>query len=127
MIFSHTVSSTAMSNSKVSFTIRRPSPVSRAASSGAESDSAVFKVPSLPRHLSNGNSKNGTSSPLTRSSTNSPKPNSRTYYDRDSDEEDEEDEDAEELVTGFDQFGVQRCVLSSVAHAQILSSQKLSY
>ena len=85
----------------VSFTIRRPSPVSRA-SSTSESD---FKVPALPRHLSANNSTPG--SPLRRES---PKPKSRTYDQRDSSDEDEELED--ELVTGFDQFGVQRCVRS---------------
>ncbi|KAF7799845.1 hypothetical protein EIP86_011087, partial [Pleurotus ostreatoroseus] len=82
---------------KLSFTIRRPTPVSRASSTTGDSD---FKTPALPRHLSNPNS--GANSPLSR---NSPK---RTYDERDSSDEDEQAED--ELVTGFDQFGVQRCV-----------------
>jgi hypothetical protein len=90
-----------MSNTgNVSFTIRRPSPVSRASSTSADSD---FKIPALPRHLSANNSTPG--SPLRRES---PKPKSRTYDERDSSDEDEAIED--ELVTGFDQFGVQRCV-----------------
>jgi G-patch domain len=81
-----------MTTSKVSFTIRRPTPVSRAPSSGPDSDSSSsFKVPSLPRHLTLG-------SPLTRSVTSSPKPH-----------EDSSDED-DELVTEFDRFGAQRCV-----------------
>ncbi|KAJ3890835.1 DExH-box splicing factor binding site-domain-containing protein [Lentinula edodes] len=88
-----------MSAQKVSFTIRRPSPTSRAASSGPESDSgSSFKVPALPRHLTNDSSVPG--SPLARSGTSSP------YYD-DSDS-DQDNEVQDELVTGFDKFGVQR-------------------
>lgn len=93
-----------MSNSsapeKVSFTIRRPTPVSRASSAGNDSDSG-FKVPSLPRHLRDESSTPG--SPLARSTRSSPK---RTYDEVDS--SDEEDGDQDELVTGFDHFGVQR-------------------
>ncbi|GBE83840.1 Pre-mRNA-splicing factor spp2 [Sparassis crispa] len=89
--------------SKVSFTIRRPTPVSRDESSGGDSDSG-FKVPHLPRHLVSGGSTPG--SPLARSAPASPKHNSRKYTERDSSDEDEEIED--ELVTGFDSFGVQR-------------------
>ncbi|KAJ4483706.1 DExH-box splicing factor binding site-domain-containing protein [Lentinula aciculospora] len=89
-----------MSAQKVSFTIRRPSPTSRATSSGPESDSgSSFKVPALPRHLTNESSAPG--SPLARSGTSSP------YHD-DSDS-DQDDEVQDELVTGFDKFGVQRC------------------
>lgn len=90
----------------VSFTVRRPSPISRPSSSGFESDESSFKVPALPRHLSSG----AVNSPLARSGANSPQPKtqSRTYYERDS--SDEEEEPTDELVTGFDQFGVQRCV-----------------
>ncbi|THG96675.1 hypothetical protein EW026_g5200 [Hermanssonia centrifuga] len=95
------------SANKLSFTIRRPSPVSRASSTGADSD--TFKVPALPRHLSTNNS--GAGSPLGRSS---PKPKSRTYDERDSSDEDEVMQD--ELVTGFDQFGVQRCVHTSLSY-----------
>ncbi|KAI0784054.1 DExH-box splicing factor binding site-domain-containing protein [Abortiporus biennis] len=89
-----------MSSSKLSFTIRRPTPVSRASSTGAESDSSGFKVPALPRHLQSANNSNP-GSPLGHS--NSPK---RGYSERDS--SDEEDDAEDELVTGFDQFGVQR-------------------
>lgn len=101
---------------KLSFTIRRPTPTSRASSTGADSDSSNFKLPALPKHLSSAASMNGhnerqnrsgTSSPLGRASP-APKPNSRTYNERDSSEDEDEGED--ELVTGFDQFGVQRCV-----------------
>lgn len=91
--------SNTSASEKVSFTIRRPTPVSRA-SSGNDSDSG-FKVPALPRHLTNEGSTPG--SPLARSARSSPK---RTYAEVDS--SDEEDEDQVELVTGFDQFGVQR-------------------
>ncbi|KAK7685107.1 hypothetical protein QCA50_011946 [Cerrena zonata] len=87
---------------KVSFTIRRPTPVSRASSAGNDSDSG-FKVPSLPRHLANETSHPG--SPLARSVRSSPK---RTYNEVDS--SDEETEDQDELVTGFDSFGVQRVI-----------------
>ncbi|KAJ3880052.1 DExH-box splicing factor binding site-domain-containing protein [Lentinula edodes] len=98
-----------MSAQKVSFTIRRPSPTSRAASSGPESDSgSSFKVPALPRHLTNDSSVPG--SPLARSGTSSP------YYD-DSDS-DQDDEVQDELVTGFDKFGVQRCVFRQVSCIQ---------
>lgn len=103
------------SSGNISFKIRRPSPVSRASS--ADSD---FKVPAIPRHLSANNSTPG--SPLRRES---PKPNSRTYGERDSSDEDEETED--ELVTGFDQFGVQRCVSFLCApHEQLRNSQQHS-
>jgi G-patch domain len=93
-------------SSKVSFTVRRPSPISRETSSGPDSDSQPFKIPAIPRHL-NGNSSNP-GSPLARSAAPSPK---RSFIDRDSSDEDEEVED--ELVTGFDRFGVRRCVISS--------------
>lgn len=96
-------SSSSAPPAKVSFTIRRPTPASRAES---DTDSS-FKVPTLPRHISGTSTPN---SPLARSSPPSPKANSRTYTERDSSDEDSEPED--ELVTGFDQFGVQRCVLS---------------
>lgn len=65
-------------------------------------------MPSLPRYITN-DSVPG--SPLARSANASPKLKSRTYDERDSSEEDEDDVD-EELVTGFDRFGVQRCVSS---------------
>ncbi|KAJ7188565.1 DExH-box splicing factor binding site-domain-containing protein [Mycena filopes] len=87
--------------SKVSFTIRRPTPVSREASSGPESDSA-FKIPALPRHLAQDSAPG---SPLSRSRNSSPP---ARYHDPDSSDEDDEQQD--ELVTGFDAMGAQRCV-----------------
>ncbi|ESK93661.1 g-patch domain protein [Moniliophthora roreri MCA 2997] len=88
---------------KVSFTVRRPTPVSRATSSGADSDSgSSFKVPALPRYLAN-TTDSAPGSPLARSGTSSPK---ARYEDLDSSDEDEEIQD--ELVTGFDKFGVER-------------------
>ncbi|KDQ50283.1 hypothetical protein JAAARDRAFT_42280 [Jaapia argillacea MUCL 33604] len=91
--------------SKVSFTVRRPTPISRN-SSGGDSDSQstpAFKLPALPRHLTDSNP----GSPLVRSATSSPKPQARTYNQRD-DSSDESEGETDELVTGFDQFGVQR-------------------
>ncbi|KZT23912.1 hypothetical protein NEOLEDRAFT_1157046 [Neolentinus lepideus HHB14362 ss-1] len=89
---------------RFSFTVRRPTPISRN-SSEPDSDSSSFKIPALPRHLAANQSAPG--SPLARSANASPRPNTRTYQERDSsDEEDEEIQDV--LVTGFDQFGVQR-------------------
>ncbi|KAG5646845.1 hypothetical protein DXG03_002222 [Asterophora parasitica] len=90
---------------KVSFTIRRPSPLSRAPSSGADSDSSAYKVPALPRHLTHPNDSTP-SSPLARSTPSSPKP--RTTYVQEPDSSDEDDDVKDELVTGFDRFGVQR-------------------
>ncbi|CDO68666.1 hypothetical protein BN946_scf184790.g15 [Trametes cinnabarina] len=93
------MSSSSGQPSKVSFTIRRPAPAGR---NGSDSDSS-FKVPPLPRHLSGTSTP---SSPLARSAPASPKPNARTYVERDSSDEDSEPED--ELVTGFDEFGIKR-------------------
>lgn len=99
-------------SSKVSFTIRRPSPVSRAASSGPDSDaSSSFKIPSIPRRVLP-NDEPTLGSPLARSATSSPHPSrlaqSHTQQQNDSSDDDSVVED--ELVTGFDKFGVQRCV-----------------
>ncbi|KAJ6593615.1 DExH-box splicing factor binding site-domain-containing protein [Mycena capillaripes] len=85
--------------SKVSFTIRRPTPVSRDASSGPESDSA-FRIPALPRHLAQDSAPG---SPLSRSRTSSPP---ARYHEPDSSDEDDEQQD--ELVTAFDAMGAQR-------------------
>jgi hypothetical protein len=93
-------------STKVSFTIRRPTPESRAASAGPDSDDPRFKVPALPRHLNNdynaGNSTPG--SPLAGSSPKRSAPDSADSSDED------ENGPTDELVTGFDRFGVQRCV-----------------
>ncbi|KAJ7287342.1 DExH-box splicing factor binding site-domain-containing protein [Mycena rebaudengoi] len=78
--------------SKVSFTVRRPTPVSRDASSGPDSDSSAFRIPALPRHLANDSAPG---SPLSRSRTSSPS----AYHDPDSSDEDEELQD--QLVTGL--------------------------
>ncbi|KAK0226040.1 DExH-box splicing factor binding site-domain-containing protein [Armillaria fumosa] len=98
-----------MSAQKVSFTVRRPTPVFRA-SSGADSDSS-FKVPSLPHHkLSRHLNDSSPGSPLARSATSSPRPVTG-YYDGQPDSSDEDDEEQDELVTAFDRFGAQRfCV-----------------
>ncbi|EIM89477.1 uncharacterized protein STEHIDRAFT_118696 [Stereum hirsutum FP-91666 SS1] len=106
------MSSTVKQESKVSFTIRRPTPSSsRATSTGPDSDAAAtsphasapsFKIPALPRHLTD----QGAGS---RSGSNSPKPRARTYEERGEESDSSEEERMEdELVTGFDQFGVQR-------------------
>src|ERR1700722_1023965 len=93
---------------KVSFTVRRPTPVSRGASSGPESDSSSsFKVPSLPRHLKlAGDSAPG--SPLVRSATSSPRPTRAFHDSNDQSDEGEDDEPKDELLIGFDQLGVQK-------------------
>ncbi len=105
-----------MSAQKVSFTVRRPTPVSRA-SSGADSDSS-FKVPSLPHHkLSRHLNDSSPGSPLARSANSSPRPVTG-YYDGQPDSSDEDDEEQDELVTAFDRFGAQRCVFSSFVPPQ---------
>ncbi|KAF5385839.1 hypothetical protein D9615_002334 [Tricholomella constricta] len=93
---------------KVSFTIRRPTPLSRAPSSGPDSDSSSYKLPALPRHLSHPDDSTP-GSPLASSPTPHTAPDS-------SDEDDHEIKD--ELVTGFDRFGVQRCVPPSFIPSQ---------
>ncbi|KAH9485217.1 Pre-mRNA-splicing factor SPP2 [Psilocybe cubensis] len=91
-----------MEPSKVSFTIRRPTPVSRAASSGPESDAgSSFKIPKLPPHIHGEPTPIG--SPLARNQ-DSPAPREAHTYDS----SDEESTNEDELVTGFDKFGVQR-------------------
>ncbi|KAF9781202.1 DExH-box splicing factor binding site-domain-containing protein [Thelephora terrestris] len=86
----------------MSFTVRRPSPLSRGVSSGADSDEPSFKIPALPKHLRNGGP--GPGSPLAQggSAASSPK---RSY---DSVDSSEEDETQDELISGFDKFGVKR-------------------
>lgn len=102
-----------MATSKVSFTVRRPTPISRGESSGTESDGSSFKVPSLPRHLTNSHD-SAPGSPLARSNTSSPKPKIiREYSSNDVSSDEEDDTEQDELVTGFDRFGVQRCVSQS--------------
>ncbi|KAG6857759.1 hypothetical protein H0H87_004175 [Tephrocybe sp. NHM501043] len=102
-----------MAAEKVSFTIRRPTPLSRAPSSGPDSDAPSYKVPSLPRHLVD--SRGSTpGSPLARSSTSSPS----SYAPHDPDSSDDDDDEKDELVTGFDRFGVRRCVDSTLLSSQ---------
>ncbi|KAH6914238.1 DExH-box splicing factor binding site-domain-containing protein [Coprinopsis sp. MPI-PUGE-AT-0042] len=93
-----------MSSSKVSFTVRRPSPVSRTVSSSDEATS--FRLPAIPKHLSN-NGPTPLGSPLARSATSSPRPPPETPREA-YDSSDDEGEGQDELVTGFDKFGVQR-------------------
>lgn len=91
---------------RVSFTVHRPTPVSRATSSGPESDTtSSFKVPLLPRHLSRDPAQ--LASPLARSTTSSPRPSKGREPSNSSDEESMDDD---ELITGFDNLGAQRCV-----------------
>ncbi|KAI5121651.1 hypothetical protein M0805_002727 [Coniferiporia weirii] len=98
------MSSTSAANpppTKVSFTVRRPTPISRQGSSGLDSDhESTFKVPALPRHLT----ESGRSTPA------SPLANGRAkrQVNVEHDSSDDEEEDVDEIVTGFDQFGVQR-------------------
>ncbi|KAG6861690.1 hypothetical protein C0995_013259 [Termitomyces sp. Mi166 len=110
---------------KVSFTIRRPTPVSRAPSSGPDSDPPRHKLPSLPRHLSNGH-RSSPASPLARSSTSSPIPGTR-FTPHEPASSDEDDEVKDELVTGFDRFGVRRCVDSTASASQSIQLTKVFY
>jgi len=89
----------------VSFTVHRPSPVSRGGSSGADSDGSSFKIPALPKHLRNGGSTPGSPLAQGESAASSPK----RYYDS-VDSSDDDNETQDELISGFDKFGVQRCV-----------------
>ncbi|KIK27426.1 hypothetical protein PISMIDRAFT_22090 [Pisolithus microcarpus 441] len=104
--------------SKVSFTVRRPTPTSRPSSTGPEPDGR-FKVPALPRHLAGARSATG--SPLASSREGSDdegevgiviskngtsRGNGGREYEESSDEDGASVE--EELVTEFDQFSVQR-------------------
>lgn len=84
--------------SNVSFTIRRPTPVSRASSTtpAPAVDAAAFKTPAVP-------------SPLARSAASTP-PTTANNDGDDDDSSGAESPAADELVTGFDRFGVQRCV-----------------
>ena len=114
-------------SSKVSFTIRRPSPVSRAASSGPDSDAASsFKVPSLPRRiLPNDDPTPG--SPLARSATSSPHPSRLAQFqEQQNDSSDEDSIIEDDLVTGFDKFGVQRCVSFSSRPLQLFQLTKVT-
>ncbi|KAI6114102.1 DExH-box splicing factor binding site-domain-containing protein [Pisolithus sp. B1] len=101
--------------SKVSFTVRRPTPLSRPSSTGPESD-GQFKVPALPRHLAGARSATG--SPLASSREGSDDEGivfskngtSRGSGGREYEESSDDDGTSveEELVTEFDQFSVQR-------------------
>lgn len=110
--------------SKVSFTVRRPTPESRATSTGPDSDDIRFKLPALPRHLAHNNSANNNNStpgsPLVGSSPKRSAPASPNS----SDEED--DQPTDELVTGFDRFGVQRCVSPFLSRFKYRSPQLTS-
>ncbi|KAF8627800.1 hypothetical protein AX15_004226 [Amanita polypyramis BW_CC] len=110
---------------KVSFTIRRPTPPSRTESTGPESDSSLFKLPALPRHLASANDSNFTSL-LTRSATSSPdRTPINAYSQHDQDSSDEDDEHAQdELLTSFDQIAVQRCVVFTLPDHSCLNSHK---
>ncbi|KIY65876.1 hypothetical protein CYLTODRAFT_423959 [Cylindrobasidium torrendii FP15055 ss-10] len=90
-----------MSSEKVSFTVRRPSPVSRV-SSGTESEHS-FKTPALPRHRLAHLADSAPGSPLSQSVTPSPP------RDEDSDSDGYDDETQDELVDAFDKLnGAQR-------------------
>ena len=106
-------------DSKLSFTIRRPTPVSRATSSGPDSDTGSFKIPPLPRHLVNANG-----SPLARSATSSPRPARQGEV---IDSSDEEDAEQDELITGFDSLGAQRCVSSHSKQMQLVQLTEVPF
>jgi hypothetical protein len=111
---------------RVSFTVRRPTPPSRTASSGPDSDNPSFKTPALPRHLTGAND-SLSGSPLARSAASSPGGTPVSYYQHEPDSSDEEDDQLQDqLLTSFDQFAVQRCVDSSIPIHSCLNSHKLS-
>ncbi|KAI6044715.1 DExH-box splicing factor binding site-domain-containing protein [Pisolithus marmoratus] len=89
--------------SKVSFTVRRPTPLSRPSSTGPESDDQ-FKVPALPRHLTGARSTTG--SPLYLQQMELLAGRGGRQFEEASDDDGTSAE--EELVTEFDQFSVQR-------------------
>lgn len=110
----------ASTPSTVSFTVRRPTPVSRPSSSGPESD-GPFKVPALPRHLASAGG-SAASSPLAGSP--------RTFSSREDSEDDGEagivfvngpgadndshhtdSSDEENFGTSAKQLSGQRCVV----------------
>jgi hypothetical protein len=100
-----------MSTPTVSFTIRRPTPESRSTSAGPDPNHVRFKSPTLPRHLAQESRTVGSTSgtPL---AGNSPK---RSTPDGPySSDEDDDERPTDELVTGFDLFGVQRYVTTSL-------------
>ncbi|KAI9449888.1 hypothetical protein F5148DRAFT_1277918 [Russula earlei] len=86
---------------RLSFTVRRPTPESRATSTGPDSDD---NLPALPRHLTQDYSANNSTpgSPLAGRSPKRSAPGSPNSSDE------ENDQPTDELVTGFDRFGVQR-------------------
>ncbi|KAH0832876.1 DExH-box splicing factor binding site-domain-containing protein [Lanmaoa asiatica] len=122
--------------SVVSFTVRRPTPISRPSSSGPESD-GPFKVPALPRHLASAGS-SATGSPLAGSP--------RTFSSREDSDDDGEagivfangsgadndshhtdSSDEENLAGSSRQLGGQRCVIRNLSSCFIeVDSQKLS-
>jgi hypothetical protein len=122
--------------STVSFTVRRPTPVSRPSSSGPESD-GPFKFPALPRHLASASS-SATGSPLAGSP--------RTFSSREDSDDDEtgivfangpgadgnthhtDSSDEENLVAGSKYPGGQRCVIRNRSSCSIeVDSHKLSH
>jgi hypothetical protein len=112
-----TLSFATMSN-PVTFTVRRPSPLARGPSSGIESDSDGFKVPPPPRRAGGGQA---APSPL---ATNRTASDARLHSNNDSsDEEGAGNGTEDEIITGFNKFGVTRCVLLS-PHFESSHSQK---
>ncbi|KAI0253495.1 DExH-box splicing factor binding site-domain-containing protein [Lactifluus subvellereus] len=89
---------------KVSFTIRRPTPESRATSTGPDSDDTCVKLRALPPHLiqDNNTSNNTPGSPLVNNSLKRSTPENADSSDED------DNQPMDELVTGFNWFGVQR-------------------
>lgn len=123
--------------SAVSFTVRRPTPVSRPSSSGPESD-GPFRVPALPRHLASaGSSATGSplaGSPRTLGSRENSDDDDQTGivfandFGADNDTHPSDSSDDDNLVASFKQPGGQRCVLCTRASCSIeVDSQKLSH
>ncbi|KAK2467861.1 hypothetical protein APHAL10511_000156 [Amanita phalloides] len=107
-------------SSKVSFTVRRPTPPSRTDSSGPDSDAAASMRRTLLHHVVGPND-SIPASPLARSAASSPSP-TPIYHEHELDSSDEDGQD--ELLTSFDQIAVQRCVAFFLPNHSCLNSRK---
>lgn len=97
----------------VSFTVKRPPPVSRGTSESSSTSS--FKAPAEAKR--SGASGVAAPSPLAISNNgNGKRRQTQTHHDDDSSDDDAGTED--EIITGFDSLGVQRCVQFSLSHPE---------
>ncbi|KAG8936181.1 hypothetical protein FRC02_004209 [Tulasnella sp. 418] len=87
---------------RLSFKVRRPSPLSRQSSNGPDSEAGTpsFRIPPPPNKSLN-------LPPTYKGDSSKRRFAGQTFHHNNSDS-DEEDETADELITGFDELGVQR-------------------